>query len=274
MDDAWGFLRRDQSFLGHDPSTNEDSSDGGKSPDLAASMRMVRSYAARVKQLPPSPMPATLGAVPPFPSTFRQLLHRPQPPAESDWRRRRFRKEREPPKAPRKETEPPKAPRAPPERAPRVSNLVFKAAVGLVITKPQARPSSEASRPAPRLPGFMARGGSLPKMAGPPQSLDPPAEGPQCRPLTFRPAGQDPVKKKTRHAILPASRHGNALRDLTSDHFSRRAAPDPDCLNSPLASRRPDELLPAAASSSASSKRFHVRGGARPSSQLMEVFCC
>ena len=274
MDHASSFLRRDQSFLRHDPRTNDDSSDGGKSPDLAASMRLVRSYAARVKQLPPSPMPSTLDAVQPFPSTFRRLLQRPQPPEGDDWRRRRLRKEKEPPKAPRKETEPPKAPR---ERVPRVSNLLFKAAVGLVIRKggPPARPSSGESRPAPRLSGVIVRAGSLPRMAAPLQSLDPPAEGRQRRPPTSSPAGQDckdPVKKNNRNANSPASRHGNAPRGFTSDQFSRRATPDPDCLKSPLASRRPDELLPAA-NLSASSKRFHVRGGARPSSQLTEVFC-
>ena len=233
MDDASDFPKRNQSMLRRDLSMIDDSSDRGKSPDLEASMRFVRSYAARAKQKPPEP--TTCCALPPIPSTFGRLLQRPRPPAKSDLRRRRLsREERAPPQAlpvlvkksviqhPEKFS---------PERVPiqpRGRNALFKAAVVRIREDDLiARTSSEESRPAPRL-------------SSPP--------------------------------LLRASSHGTVarMRRGAPDQFSRRAGADLFCLDLPLASLHPDELLPALSSS----RRFHVRGGTRHAAQLTKVFSC
>ena len=173
MDTASGFLRRDSSFLRRDqarrgspsgfvrrdqrdqstrrdPSTNDEIANGAKSPGLAESLRLVRSYAARVKQKPPFTEPSTFEAAPPFPSTFRQLLQKPRPLEESDWRLRRL---------PRKERSPPQAPPFPAGSVIR-RPCYFPPELGLFETavarinatgSPLARTSSEEGRPAPRL---------------------------------------------------------------------------------------------------------------------------
>jgi len=207
MDDTSGFHRRDQSFRRRDPGTNDHFSDGGKSPDLAASMKIVRSYASRVKHKPPSPEPTTSGASPPFPSTFRRLLQRPRPLEESGRGLRRARKKREPPQAPPLPTggvtQRPcyfSAERAP--LKPSGSNVLLPLPPLPPVTEVPARTSSEENRPAPRL-------------------------------------ASPPLSRASSSINEPVARRRRA-----SEHFSRRAAPDLFSLGLPPMSQ--DELRPAA----------------------------
>ncbi|KAJ1478421.1 hypothetical protein T484DRAFT_1961149 [Baffinella frigidus] len=272
LDDALGFLRcepRTKTILSTknsrhfrsletsssldstaDPPSSPSDPDGGKSPDLAASMRLVRSYAASVKKMPSNPdgflipfLSPAGGSGPQTRGSFRR---------ESLRRMLSLRQSLPPPcqNSPGRPTSILRPTYFSPER-----NVLFKAATVLVTRLiaeqgPPVRPFSDESRPAPQ--------------------DYPPAAGSQRRVPALLPAGEDPVKTvKPRNAATPASRHGTIpRRRRSSTELCARPALDLDCLDG----QEPLALPASASSSSASSRRFHVRGISWPSAQSTEVF--
>ena len=151
------------------PSSISSDPDGGESPDLAASMRLVRSYAARVRKMTPSPEPT---AFPPFqPHQGNSFIDRSRKGAfrrESLHRRQSL---SSPPVTRERSPEPAssflRAQHLSPEPAPTVSSkattflaprLIAEKMQGfseekdlIAVGSPPARASSDASLPAPHL---------------------------------------------------------------------------------------------------------------------------
>ncbi|KAJ1477164.1 hypothetical protein T484DRAFT_3641743 [Baffinella frigidus] len=243
LDDAMGFLRREPSTKTLLSTTNARSylsansflktSDGASSafdqgsPDLTASMRLVRSYAALVKQMPPSPETAAFSIFPTLQApqgdsfidrgrveSFRDRFIAPKDRGCS-LRKERLRRRQSissplPPVSLERSPEPFPEPcrsilRAKYfslERAPSGNNVLFKAASAFAETRliaddgPPARPRSDEIRPSARLASPRLRRGSTGFIDTGLQGC-PPAAGSQCR-LNARRAFTD------RHALPPA----------------------------------------------------------------------
>jgi len=202
------------------PSSISSDPDGGESPDLAASMRLVRSYAARVRKMTPSPEPT---AFPPFQppqgNSFidrsrrgafrRESLHRRQSLSSPPVTRERspepassfLRAQPEPTsKVPFKETTF-LAPRLIVEKMQGFSEEKGLIAVG----SPPARTSSDASLPAPHLSPLPFRRASTGLISTGLHDRFPPA-GSRRRLLSLPPPDEEAVKTaKTRNVARRAS---------------------------------------------------------------------
>ena len=301
LDDALGVVRREpstktllstansrtylscNSFLkAADGSRSASDPDGGESPDLAASMRLVRSYAARVKQMPPSePTPS---AFPPYQplqcnsfvirsrgGSFRDRFLSLEEGGSFRDRGASFRSERlrrrqwlaSPPMSRERSPEPSRsmqrAPYPSPERAP---NVLFNAG-----SLPLRRAST----------GFISTG-----LQG-----YPPAAASQRRPPALLPAGEDAdtadkTVSRADQTVAAPPRHPrrSSTSDISSNTsntsksiYARRAAPVPRTKNQepstvrqskPLGRLIPEFALPPGGGPAPSSSisRFHVRGGA------------
>ena len=290
LDDAMGVVRREPSTktllsnsfrTASDVSSNSfiEASSASDPTDLDASMRLVRSYAARVKQLPPSPE-AAFGNFPPSQppqgnsfierahvSSFRDRFNSPK--AGCSFRRERLLR-RQSLSSPRPQVSREGSPEASssilcakyfsPEPAPFLKPAtILKAAPALAETRLvaedglPARPQSFTTRPSPQLssPPLLPRRLST-GMPGYPPAAVTQRRLPALLPAVL-PASEDAIKTvKTRNVAPPASRHvaravPRARRNSTSDINARRAL----------------WLIPDALPAPSSSKRLLVRGGAR-----------
>ncbi|KAJ1477165.1 hypothetical protein T484DRAFT_1906720 [Baffinella frigidus] len=219
LDDAMGFLRREpstkrllsttnaRSYLSANsflktPDGASSASDPG-SPDLAASMRLVRSYAALVKQMPPSPETAAFSNFPTLQApqgdsfidrgrveSFRDRFLAPQDRGcafRCAFRKERLRRRQSlssppPPVSLERSPEPfPEPCRSilrvkyfSLERTPSGNNVLFKAGSALAETRlitqdgPLARTRSDEIRPSPRLASPPLRRGSFGFPSSPP----------------------------------------------------------------------------------------------------------
>ncbi|KAJ1491952.1 hypothetical protein T484DRAFT_1742711 [Baffinella frigidus] len=289
LDDAMGVVRREpstktllsNSFIKASDICTSTASDPD---DLDASMRLVRLYASRVKQLPPSLEPTAFNFPPSKPQgdsfidrghvgSFRDRFNSPK--AGCSFRRERLLR-RQSLSSPR--------PSVSRERSPEPFNSIMrakyffspepeqilKATSALAETRltedgVPARPRSFTIRPSP----LLASPPLLPRRLSTGMSGYPPTAGSHRRLPTLLPAvlpaSEDAVKTvktvKTvtaRNVAPPASHH--------SSFAGPRAVPRPRrSSTSDINARRalwliPDALPPA----SSSSKRLNVRGGARP----------
>ena len=245
-------------------------------------MRLVRSYALRVKQMPLSPEPTTFGAFPPPQGdsfidrgrggSFRDRFLSTEAGSFRDrggsFRSEHFRRRRQSLASPRELSRE----RCPepftsilreektPERAPNVLAMAASMLVARLIAEAPAPPcaTSDESRCPPGARGSFHR--RLPPLL-PSDMADKPVKPVAC---TDKKVAAPPA---ARHSAVPRRRR-SSMSDIISNSSSsihaRRAAP--------LACLIPD-ALPHAPSASSSGKRFHVRGGVRPSAQLTEEFC-
>ena len=291
LEDALGFLRREPStktrlsttYASAHPSANSfldvlDGSrstfdpTGGQSPDLEASMRLVRSYAARVKKMAPSPGPTPFNNFPPFqPSqgdsfidrervgSFRDRFLSPQGATFRDrgcsFRRERLRRRQ--PKDQSPSSPPPPVSRESREISPEPSRSILRAKyfppqrapsgnnVSLIPQdSPPARPKSYEILPSMRLASPPPRRASTGCVSTGVHGYPPAAASDAVK--TVCPSVAAAASPASRHAAVPRRR-----RSATADLCAHRP---------PLAWPILDALPPAP-----SSKRFHVRGGARPS---------
>ena len=246
-------------------------------------MRLVRSYALRVKQKPPSPEPTTFGAFPPpqcdsfldrdregsfrdrFLSTeggsfqdrggsFRsEHLRRRRQSLASPWDLSRERSP-EPARSILREEK---------IQTERASNVLAKAATMLATRliaedHASARASSDESRCPPAARGGLQR--HLPALL-PSDKVDAPVKS------VARADTKVTAAPAAHHLAVPRRRR-SSTSDISSNSsnsiHARRVAPPVWLI--------PD-ALPHAPSASNSGKRFHVRGSVRPSAQLTEEFC-
>jgi len=206
-----------------EPSSSASESSSGESPeDLAASMRLVRSYALRVKQMPPSPEPTIFGAFPP-------------PRGDSFIDRGRERSFR--------------------DRFLSTEGGSLGGRRGSCRSEHLRRNSDESCGPPAAQAGLQRR---LPAVL-PSDKADKPV-----KPVA-RADNKVLAAPAARHAAV-SRRRWSSMSDInSSDSIHARQAAN-------LTWLIPD-VLPHAFSASNSSKRFRVRGEARPSAQLTEEFC-
>ncbi|KAJ1484290.1 hypothetical protein T484DRAFT_2519127 [Baffinella frigidus] len=264
LDDALGSPRREPSFLDKASDGSSSDPDSGQSPELSASMRLVRSYAARVKQMPPwLPEPATFGG------RRRQSL----PVSREEW------------------LEPSRSTLRPTYFSPeRVPNVLIKSAEARLtrLTRlinediPLLRTRSDESRPLRRL----STGAISTVLHGCPPAAQ---GGLQCRFLALIPAGEDAdtadkADKTVTRAITDvapsASRHWAVQRRKSSTDISSTGSNSANSSNSSnsftsiyawdrtLLRAAPQReplacLIPALPAVPSSGKRFHVRLGMR-----------
>lgn len=216
LDDALGSPRREPSFLDKASDGSSSDPDSGQSPELSASMRLVRSYAARVKQMPPwLPEPATFGG------RRRQSL----PVSREEW------------------LEPSRSTLRPTYFSPeRVPNVLIKSAEARLtrLTRlinediPLLRTRSDESRPLRRL----STGAISTVLHGCPPAAQ---GGLQCRFLALIPAGEDAdtadkADKTVTRAITDvapsASRHWAVQRRKSSTDISSTGSNSANSSNS------------------------------------------
>ena len=248
-------------------SSSASNADGGESTNRAASVRFVRSYAARVKQMPPSPEKKAFGAYPPLQppqgDSFIDRGHGGSFQRES-LRHRQPLSSPPPPVSRKRSTEPSRgllrAKHCSTERAPSGRKVLHKAASGLVerriiaVVGLPTRTRSDDIRPSPLLASPPLRRASTGLQAYPHAS--------QRRLPTLLLERENVFKTVSPNISLPAWHHvavPNGRRTSTSEIQARRATPAR--LWEPLAWLIPD-ALPRAPSPS---KRLRVRRGARPS---------
>ena len=258
---------------------------GEVSPDLAASMRLVRSYAAKVKQLPPNPEPT---AFPPFQppqgnsfidrsraGSFRDRFVSPEAGSVRDRgcslrkERLRLRQSLSSPPPPMSRERSPEPSRSilrtkyfPLERAPSGSNVLLRTASSPdeELSANQARLSANDG-PAPRPRSDVIRP-SL-RLASPPP------------PYRRASTGGMPTSPAASHRRLPTLLHENAVKTPSvaapafpaARHVAaprRRRSSTTDVSRAPVRQWEPLAwLIPEAAPPASSSKRLLVRVGAR-----------
>ena len=186
-----------------DPSSISSETDGGESPeDLGASMRLVRSYAARVKQMPPHPGPTAFSAFPP--SQPPQRCFRFKEAVEDSIRRRRF-----------------SSPQVSSDSSPEPASSGGAATSSLVATRliGEDGPAAHESRLAPRLSSLPFRRASTDSTGciSTGLQLKYPDGGSQRRLLALLPQGEDAVKTvNTRNVAAPIPRHPTLPRGRRS----------------------------------------------------------